>query len=84
MAISKTVFDIEQSLENLGFLIIYDKRANSLGQIKGGLVKNLQHTKNKGGIKMGDIYSKDREEMLEDDEIDTFEFCFMEGYCDDM
>lgn len=34
---------------------------------------------------MGDIYAKSqRDEMLEDDEIDDFEFCFMEGYCDDM
>lgn len=38
---SKTVLDIEQSLENLGFLVIYDKRANYLGQAKGGFSKKF-------------------------------------------
>jgi len=34
---------------------------------------------------MGDIYKDaERYDMLEDDEIDALEFCFMEGYCDEI
>lgn len=41
MGESKVVYDIEQMLSMLGYNVIYDKTASSLGQLKGGFNKKF-------------------------------------------